>query len=149
VSEVETDSRATTSCPTDRRLSVTVTRAKRGNDNAIAAVVDSSDSSSWRLGDVVPLTTTLAREGGAFTVCLDADPAATTLYSLGFIGAGVGSDGDGRLHAAVESLCDRTTEGVLGEELYFQNGSWRVGLRGTPQESLNPALAVDGDRCSP
>lgn len=132
-------------CPTERTIALTVSGAVGASDAAVAGILDAS---TWRLGEAVPLTTTSARDGGAFTLCLTTDPDAVNLYEMAFFGAWIDLDADGRLDAAAEALCDRDESGALLEPLYWQDAAWRVGLAGTPGAPLSPAAVLDGDRCA-
>ncbi|MDP2313411.1 MAG: hypothetical protein Q8P41_10930 [Pseudomonadota bacterium] len=143
VEPVDTDVPAP--CPDGRALVLAVTGAVGASEDAVAGVMDSS---SWRLGEATPLTTTSGREGGTFTLCLTTDPTSTLLYDMAFFAAWIDGDDDGRLDAATEPLCDRTEAGTLLDELYFEGGAWRAGLAGTPGAPLSPGAALDGDHCS-
>jgi hypothetical protein len=132
-------------CTAERTIELTVTGAVGASDAGVVGVLDAS---TWRLGDAAPLTTTRARDGGAFTLCLTTDPPVVNLYEMGFFAAWIDLDADGRLDAATEPLCDRTDAGVLPEPLYFEAAAWRVGLAGIPGADLSPTAPLDGDACS-
>ena len=139
------DSGSPTGCPEGRQLTLTVSGAVGADAAAHAAILDAAN---FRLTDSEPLTRVESREGSMFTLCLDADPPATRLYEKAFFAAWIDLDADGRLDAASEPLCDRVAGGALAEALYFEQGGWRIGLRGVPNASLSPETALDGDACA-
>lgn len=136
----------TEECVSEHSLVVTVTGEAGGSPQGAAGLLDSA---SWRLGDAVPLTTVLSwDEAGRFRLCLTGEPALENLYEKAFLAAWIDLDADGRLDAQSEATCDRDAEGALLEELYYQDGVWRVGLDGPSGEALALDLVLDGDRCS-
>lgn len=143
----DTDDPPVATCAPERTLVVTVSGAVGADANAHVGIFESS---TWRMGDATPLTTLLSRDGEQFTLCLTTDPPVVRYYELAFWGAWVDLDGDARLDAATEAVCDRTGD-TLAEELYFDVGRWRTGLYGTPGDP-NVSIALDaplnGDRCA-
>ncbi|GDX82800.1 hypothetical protein LBMAG42_46110 [Deltaproteobacteria bacterium] len=134
-----------TGCPTDRLIPVVVTGAAATDPNQEVGIFESS---SFRMGDAAPLTRSLNQGNGSWILCLESDPPAVHLYEKAFFAAWIDLDGDRALDAGAEALCDRVSGGALAEELYFEGGVWRLGLRGAPGAALTPAAPLDGDACT-
>lgn len=138
-SAVDSDPVSCTEVP----VTLTVSGEVGASDAAVAAILDAS---TWRMGDAGPLTRELARDQGVFTLCLSAPAGSARPWELALWAAWIDLDGDGRLDAASEPLCDTTDGAKLADPLYFQDGAWRAGWEGTPGGPLVGTL--DGDHCT-
>jgi hypothetical protein len=143
--DTDTDTDTGGPCPAGRAVVGALSGAAASRADVVVAVFDAAD---WRFGDATPLSDVARPASGAFTVCLDAAMPFDGAFGKAFLAAWADLDGDARLDARAEPLCDREADGTT-TYLYFDGSSWSVGLERRGEDDLAAAWTptLDGDRC--